>query len=292
MFIERTTPPERTDPNYISVKYGGNSHCIAITSTGCTLPNCVAAVHGRVLENAGKDVEAIISRGNACTYYEYTADGLSRSRTEPKLGAIMCWKSTGGNKYGHVATVEEIERDKSGAAVAVIASASNYSGTYWYTSRFTRASGYKLQSSKSVYTFEGFIYMPEDIKKVGDPVPRDTTKHQCEVIYSALRARKRPELGADVVGYANMGFYNVLDVKDMTHEPSNGYVWFKIGSALWIAFVDGCVNDYPAEEVDPDELERLKKENAELKRDIISLELTADKLRATIDDIQALAHYN
>ena len=293
-FKERTTAPAANDPNYISVNYGGFSHALAINkTTGCTLANCCGLVHGRVLENAGADVEARICRGNAGTYYDYSGDGLKRSKTTPALGAIMVWKSkatvAGGNNYGHVCIVEEIAANGD-----VLTSNSNYSGTWFYTARFSKSSGYKLTSSKAVYTFQGFIYMPEDIKKVGEPVPRDTSVHQIEVVYAALRARKRPELGAEIVGYANMGYYDVLGIKDMTAEPSNGFKWFKIGTGLWVANVDGCVNDYPPEDHDgdPDEIQKLKKENAELKTEILSLELTVDKLRATIDDIQALAHYN
>lgn len=285
MFTPRTTAPVATDPNYISSSRGGNAHAIPITGS-CVLPNCVGYVHGRVIEIAGKAVEAVISRGNACTFYDYN-DGLGRSASVPVLGAIMVWESKGSNAYGHVAIVEEVYSNGD-----VLASASNYKGTWWYTSRFTKSSGYRLTSSKSTYSFRGFVYMPSDVEKVGDPVLRDPSKHQVEVIYSALRARKRPELGAEVMGYANMGFYDVLAIKDMTAEPSNGYLWYKIGTNLWIAHVEGCVNDYPAEETDPDELERLRKENAELRTEVISLELTTEKLRATIDEIAALAHYN
>lgn len=250
------------------------------------MANCVGYVHGRVIEIAGKAVEAVISRGNACTFYDHN-DGLERSPSVPVLGSIMVWESKGSNPYGHVAIVEEVYSNGD-----VLASASNYKGTWWYTSRFTKASGYRLTSSKSTYTFRGFVYMPSEIKKVGDPVPRDTTKHQVEVVYSALRARKRPELGAEVMGYANMGYYDVLAEKDMRAEPSNGYLWYKIGADLWIAHVEGCVNDLPAEEPIPDELERLRKENEELRIEVISLELTTEKLRATIDEIAELAHYN
>lgn len=288
MFNRRTTPPTADDKNYIGVGFGGMNHALVINrATGYVLPNCCGYAHGRALENSTPGTEAALCRNNACAYYAYTADGLERSKTEPRAGAIMCWKSSGANNYGHVAIVEEVYSNGD-----VLASASNYSGTLWYTSRFTRASGYKLSSSKSVYSFEGFIYMPDEIKRVGDPVPRDKSKHQIEVVYSALRARKRPELGAEVVGYANRGYYDVLAVKDMTSEPSNGYVWFKIGAALWVAYVEGCVNDLPEEEPIPDELERLRAENAELRRDVLSLELTAEKLRDTIDRIAELAHYN
>ena len=287
-FVRRTTPPLATDPNYIRWTYGGNSHAMAINEqTGCVLANCCGNVHGRVLENAGSTVESKICRSNACDYWGYTADGLRRSQT-PALGAIMVWSSTGSNRYGHVSVVEAID-----AQGNVTASNSNYKGTWWYESHHTKASNYALYSSKSTYYFKGFILMPDDIKKVGSPVQRDETKHQIEVTYAALRARKRPEINpAVVLGYANMGYYNVLQTRDMTYEPSNGYFWFEIEDDMWVAYVDGAVNDLPAVEPTPDEIQQLKEENKQLKLDIISLELTVEKLRGTIDEIAALAHYN
>ena len=285
-FVPRLTAPTRDDPNVISVKDGGNNHAYRFEN-GLCLPNCCGFVHFRLLDMGYKALEAKICRSDACDYFGYTADGLKRSQT-PSLGAIICWSSTGKNKRGHVGVVEIIHENGD-----IDAGMSDLSGRWWYLQRLTKASGYKFPSTVSNYTTQGFIHMPSTMEKVGDPVSRDTKKHQIEITYAALRVRKRPEINAAVIlGYANMGFYNVLAEKDMTYEPSNGYHWFKIQDNMWVAFVDGCVNDLPADEPSDDEIQRLREENAELKRDIISLELTAEKLRGTIDQIKDLAHYN
>ena len=246
------------------------------------MPNCTGYVHFRVLDMGYKELEKKLCLNHACAYYGYTKDGLERSKV-PTLGAICCWSSSGASNKGHVGIVEEVYSNGD-----FLASMSNYSGTWWYLAKFTKASGYKLKSSKSTYYFQGFIEMPNEIEKVGSPVERNDKVHQIQVTYAALRARKRPEINNEVVlGYINMGYYNVLEEKDMTYEPSNGYKWFKVEEDIWVAYVDGCVNDIPVYDEDG-ELERLRKENKELKLDIISLELTVEKLRDKLSKIKEL----
>lgn len=84
--------------------------------------------------------------------------------------------------------------------------------------------------------------------QVGEPVQRDAAKHQVEVVANNLRARKRPELSdAVVLGYISPGIYDVLEAKDMTAEASNGYLWYRVADATWIATKPGeWTNDLPA----------------------------------------------
>lgn len=225
-FIPRTTAPLTTDKNWISTKYGGNNHALVINkSTGSVLPNCTGYVHGRAIE-LGYD-ESKLCTYNADQYFNYTYDGYARGKT-PKLGAIMCWSCPG--KAGHVAIVEKIHGERD-----VTASQSNYSGTRFYTRRFNP------YSWPSGYTFQGYIYCPIDYDGtgtgIGTPVARDKTRTQVQVIYDAIRARTAPYLGDNVLGFVSTGVFNVLQEKDMTHEPSNGYVWYEIEENVWVANV-------------------------------------------------------
>ena len=282
-FTPRLVAPSRDDPNVISTRFGGNNSAWWYSSgayQGLCMPNCTGYVHMRYLELYGKKVETKLCLNDATKYWDYN-DGLVKSQT-PSLGAICCWSSSGSSTRGHVGVVEEVYSNGD-----FLASMSNYSGTWWYLARFTKESGYKLYSSKSTYYFQGFKNMPNEIEKVGTPVQRNETRHQIGVTYAALRARKRPEINdAVVLGYINMGYYNVLDVKDMTYEPSNGYLWFKVEKNMWVAYVDGCVDDYPVDE--ESELAKLKARVKELETDIISYELTIEKLRDKLDKIKKL----
>ncbi len=284
-FVPRFTAPARDDPNVVSVQKGGHNHAYCFP-TGLCMPNCCGYVHFRVLDMGFTALEAKLCRNDACAYFGFARDGLTRSQI-PTLGAIICWSSTGKNKRGHVGIVEEIYSNGD-----IICSMSDLSGAWFYTKRFYKKDNYKYPSTVSNYTTQGFIAMPFD-NKVGSPVSRDKNRHQIEITYASLRARKRPEINPEVVlGYINMGIYNVLDTRDLTYEPSNGYKWYKVEEDMWVAYIEGCVNDLPAETPAGDELERLRAENAEMKNDIISLELTVDKLRDTIDKIRDMARYN
>lgn len=234
-FVPRTTAPSTTDKNWIGVEYGGYNHALVInSSTGSVLANCCGYVHGRVLELGGS--ESKLSRGNADSYYNYN-DGFSKGST-PKLGAILCWKCAG--KYGHVAIVEAIYDDGT-----ILCSNSNYGGTRFYTKR----------CNPNVwpvgYTFQGYKYpnYSFDTGTVGTPVARDVYKDQVEVLADSLRGRSRPELSSETIkGYVTQGFYNILEVRDLRSEASNGYLWYEIEDGLWIATNEGSwTKFYPKE---------------------------------------------
>ena len=43
------------------------------------------------------------------------------------------------------------------------------------------------------------------------------------------------------------GYYNVLEIRDMREEASNGHLWYRVGENLWCADVNG-VDYLPAKE--------------------------------------------
>lgn len=153
-FEPRLISPSATDKYWISTSKGGLNECLVIDSkTGSVLPNCVGYAWGRFYELTGDRPN--LSKNNAENWYGYN-DGYERGG-EPKLGAVICWYGK-GSLYGHVAIVEAINSDGT-----IVCSASNYSGTRWYTGKYKKSNHYYIGSN---YTFQGFIYPPKYAKEV------------------------------------------------------------------------------------------------------------------------------
>lgn len=74
-----------------------------------------------------------------------------------------------------------------------------------------------------------------------EPVERDYTKDQLEVIKNKLRIRTEPSLKADILDFTKLGIYNDLETRE-----ADGYVWHKIAEKNWIAQVDGYVKLLPS----------------------------------------------
>lgn len=171
-FIPRLTPPSTTDLHWIKTTHGGYNRCIVIDSiTGSVLPNCTGYAWGRFLEeNNITDCE--LSRGDAENWYGHN-DSYERGQIA-KLGAIICWSSSGG--AGHVAVVEEIKSNGD-----IVTSNSAYNGRRFFTEELTRSSNYHRGSS---YTFQGFIYPIIEFN------PDEPTKRMNNTFPWVLYARK------------------------------------------------------------------------------------------------------
>lgn len=70
------------------------------------------------------------------------------------------------------------------------------------------------------------------IKSLGNPVLRNEEVNQIEVLVEELRVRDKPN--GEILGYINMGIYNVLE-----EEINNGYTWYRIDENMWIASNEG-----------------------------------------------------
>ena len=124
-----------------------------------------------------------------------------------------------------------------------------HGGAYHTHMTFWGANGRVVLPSKSgmsvfkdAVVYEGQLDMFEkedgrNADTVGTPVGRNRYKDQAEV-RAAVNARSNPNLGSTILGTWNFGIYDVREILDMTHEQSNGYVWYRLKEG-WCARVPG-----------------------------------------------------
>lgn len=179
-FTPRTTAPSNSDLHWIKRGYGfhGYNRCIIINrTTGSVLPNCTGYAWGRFLEENNL-TDCKLSRGNGEVWYSNTSDGYARGQT-PKLGAVICWHST--RSGGHVAIVEEIKSNGD-----IVCSNSAYNGRRFFL-RTLKAPKYYFGSA---YTFQGFIYPPNEFTPPTPPEPPTPSKKKRTKFPWVLYAKK------------------------------------------------------------------------------------------------------
>lgn len=79
-----------------------------------------------------------------------------------------------------------------------------------------------------------------NIITITDNVEKDINKDQVEVLYNDLHVRVLPSLEGDILGFAHIGYYNVLEITE-----NDGYKWFKIGDDNYIAYSEDWAVYYP-----------------------------------------------
>lgn len=124
-------------------------------------------------------------------------------------------------------------------------------------------------------------YLDNDLPNMIEITPnveKDTSKDQVEVLYNDLNVRVLPTIKADSLGFAHIGYYNVLETSE-----NDGYKWFKIADDNYIAYSDEWAVYYPKEETDYKKLyeEQLEK-NKLLETEINVLK---DKIDKAIKDL-------
>lgn len=93
---------------------------------------------------------------------------------------------------------------------------------------------------------------------------------QAEVTITDLRIRLEPSTSSRIMGYAPIGYYDVME--SVSEED---YVWFKVCN-YWIAFVDGVIYHGSQEDPKDKEIAELKLKVAELEEQIKVLEEDAE----------------
>lgn len=151
-FNPRTTAPSKDNKYYIHISGGGYNKCIRINGYDC-LPNCVGYAYGRFMECVGKH-ECNLPMCNAEDWFARVKLHGFKTGSEPKLGAVMCFRkgkvNNSSDGAGHVLIVEKIYADGS-----ILCSQSGYKSSRFWTTTFKKP--YKLNG----YVFQGFIYNPD-----------------------------------------------------------------------------------------------------------------------------------
>lgn len=224
----KVIPPTKLDKYYISTGKGGYSEfAIRDARTGYTLPNCTAFAEGWFNKeynklSGHKEGITFSFNGNAKDFYKDAKRLGLETGSEVREGAIMCW--SGG--LGHVAICDAVLPDNS-----IEIAESNYNGAEYKHFKMTNQNG--RWGMSSAYTFMGCIYNPS-IKAVSlpEPVSRDISRNQIQVVKPSLRCRTWPNLTANIIGFAPKGIYNSLETKE-----AEGYTWHRIGDFQWTAEV-------------------------------------------------------
>lgn len=246
---------------YNNSKNGGKSRCISgkpADSTCNVLSNCVGWACGRFnhiynLTTGYSGIKYPNFCCNAENFIEVAKNYGLEVGTTPKAGAIMCWQKgatlSSSDGAGHVAVVEKVI-----SPTQVTTSESGYNN-FAFANK-TRNKGSGNWGASSAYTFRGFIYNPgvsstssnttttttSSSTTLPSTVSKDKTKNQIFVKTTDLRIRKSASTSAAVVGTASKGYYNYTST-----SYSNGYIWCKIGTNMWIAHNTDWSIMYPVE---------------------------------------------
>lgn len=73
----------------------------------------------------------------------------------------------------------------------------------------------------------GYLHYPYESL---DPVERNINVTQIQTTDTSLRIRIKPSLKGEIVGYVQLGYYDVLEEKE-----ADGYTWYRIGKDRWCA---------------------------------------------------------
>lgn len=267
-FVPRLTKPEKNNKYYIRKQNGGYSDAIqgSPTDKDCNvLSNCVGYAYGRFNEIGGFGSCKYLKPVNAENFIQYK--GNLESGMTAKVGACMVWQ--GGNTLsasdgaGHVAIVEKVISD-----TEVITSESIWGGSAFFTQTRKKGNGNWGYNGK----FLGFIYNPAELIIEGDKM------------YTVYQDINGYNSAADAAARKNPTTVNKKGEYYMYHKYPNGYNgMYNItknpnSAGSWIN---------PADNKKPDDIETLKKENAELKTKIAALTSENDTLRAEIKKLDS-----
>lgn len=126
-----------------------------------------------------------------------------------------------------------------------------------------------IDDSYNVIETRGYTFK-KVVTQFGTPVKRDEYVDQVQIKDEATVVRARKSPNGDILGYMNVGLYNILEYVD-----KDGYTWYRVEKDLWFAYSPDWAIIYPKKEkpeptpiVDEDKvkIEQLEKELEEEKK--------------------------
>lgn len=212
-------PTKSTDSNY--KYYYSNDN--PFVNGGYGLPNCTCFAFGRAYEVLGYKPK--LSYGDASTWYDYNIkNGVFKYGTEPKAGAIACWKGGNSEGDGHVAFIEKVE----GSTITLSESAWSWRSDdeIDYDMRIVEIEDYELNKLHgSRYIFQGYIYLYGDAPIVDK---------ELWIMDYAVNVREGYTTTSKIIDTYPKG----TSVNISEYKSSGGYFWGRVGKNAW------CVLDY------------------------------------------------
>lgn len=138
--------------------------------------------------------------------------------TEMCPGDVCIWE------YGHIALFDNWDGNKC-----------------WYFSQNPNPCQVMVINAGGLHAFR----LKEEKPKITPNVERNENINQVYVNVSELRVRTTPSLNGDILGFASIGYYNVLE-----QTEADNYTWFKIDNDNWIAYSPEWEDYYPIQEDD------------------------------------------
>lgn len=205
-FKPRLTAPAYSNPYYYSDKN-------IFYEYGYGMPNCTCYAWGRAYELLGSQPKLCVY--SAHLWYDYNREhGYYSYGTEPKLGAIACWKYSSGSS-GHVAVVEKIENSK------ITFSNSAYSGTEFYLDTVPINDP---SDGRKTWIFQGYIYIGDFAAPADEPADKPVSvSGQQYRITSGTGVNVRSGAGTEN-GVIGCLLYNQNVIVTQT-KTSGGYTW-------------------------------------------------------------------
>lgn len=244
--------PRLTAPSYSNPYYYSDNNIFYRYGWG--MPNCTCYAWGRAYEITGEEPDLCVY--SAHLWYDYNIDyGPYAYGTEPKLGAIACWKYTSGIS-GHVAVVEKIENGM------ITFSNSAYSGTEFYTDTVPVSDP---SDGRKTWIFQGYIYIGDfenpdgeggqELHDADEPVDGDV---YCITDEDGVNLRCDAGTSSAVIGGITCGQTVVVTEKQSVDGYTWGYTvyrgtkgWFALDFAELIQEVDPAPADDTPNEQDP-----------------------------------------
>ena len=126
--------------------------------------------------------------------------------------------------YGHVAFIEKVSGDTAILSQYMSGKADSFSNYAWKIG--TGYTGPLL----------GYLHCP---KEIIEPVDRNENIDQIKVNDNQLRIRTKPNLSGEIVGHAQLGYYNVFSITEATPEDmgkvSGLTCWYEIAKGRYCA---------------------------------------------------------